>query len=240
MAGAYSIEQIGQFILRYKTFVQETSHLRLHQFTHSFGHVRRALEALADLDRLSQRQSASRFNLFRVLRVERYEVRTHSAFLAELFRPNGTHGQRTLFLEAFLQHCSKKGDESNNFPRIESPTGAALWEVDCEKFISEGQLDIVVQSREAKFLMVIENKIDAAEQKDQIGRYQDWLSRQREYPPDRGALIYLTPDGRRASKAPNEDYFRLSYAKDVVPWLRSALRTSKPLGCGMPSSSTLT
>ena len=223
MAGAYSIEEIGRFIQRYKTFVQGASDLRLHQFMQRFGHVRTALEALADLDRHSQRRLASRFNLFRALRVERREVRTHSAFLAELFRPNGTHAQGTLFLEGFLQHCLRKGDEFNHFPRIEFPTGAASWEVDCEKSIPDGQLDIVVWSLQSRFLMVIENKIDAAEQKDQIGRYQDWLSGRREYPRDRRVLIYLTPDGRRASTASNEDYFCLSYARDVVAWLRSAL-----------------
>jgi hypothetical protein len=196
MAGAYSIEQLGQFLQRYKTFVQEPSDLRLHQFVQRFGHVRTALEALADLDRHSQRRLASRFNLFRALGMERREVQTHSAFLAELFRPNGAHGQGTLFLERFQQYCLARGDEFRHFPPIEFPTGAAFWEVDCEKAVPEGQLDIVVQSRESKFLMVIENKIDAAEQKDQIGRYQDWLSRQGgEYPRDR-VLIYLTPDGR--------------------------------------------
>jgi hypothetical protein len=221
MAGAYSIEQLGQFLQRYKTFVQEPSDLRLHQFVQRFGHVRTALEALADLDRHSQRRLASRFNLFKALGVERREVQTHSAFLAELFRPNGAHGQGTLFLDKFLQYCSK-GDELNRFPRIQS-TDAASWEVECEKSVPEGQLDIVVQSPESKFLMVIENKIDAAEQKDQIGRYQGWLSRRREYPRDRRVLIYLTPDGRRANTASNEDYFRLSYAEDVVEWLRLAL-----------------
>ena len=223
MAGAYSIEQIAQFIQRYMTFVQGSSDLRLHQFVRRFGHVRTALEALADLDRLSQRRSASRFNLFEALGVERREVQTHSAFLAELFRPNGAHGQGTLFLERFLQYCLARGDEFRRFPSVEFPTVAGLWEVDCEKAVPEGQLDIVVQSPESKFLMVIENKVDAAEQKDQIGRYQGWLSRRREYPEERRALIFLTPDGRRASTASNEDYFRLSYAKDVAAWLRSAL-----------------
>ena len=223
MAGAHSIDEIGRFIQRYKTVAQGASDLRLHQFVQRFGHVRTALEALADLHRHSQRQLASRFNLFRALGVERREVRTHSAFLAELFRPNGTHAQGTLFLDAFLQHCLRKGGEFNHFPRIEFPTGAAFWDVDCEKSVPDGQLDIVVWSLQSGFLMVIENKIDAAEQKDQVGRYQDWLSRRGEYPRDRRVLIYLTPDGRRASTASNEDYFCLSYAKDIVAWLRSAL-----------------
>ena len=195
--------------------------MRLRQLTSGFGQVRAALEALADLDRHSQHELASRFNLFRVLGVETLERQTHSAFLAELFRPNGTHGQGHLFLEVFLQYCSTKFE---SFPRLDSSIETAHWDVDCEKPVYEGQLDIVVEAPELKFLMVLENKIGAREQKDQIGRYQSWLGRQRY---DRRVLIYLTPDGRRATTAAGEDYFCLSYAEDVVAWLQSALPNVK-------------
>lgn len=198
--------------------------MRLRQLTCGFGQVRAALEALANLDRHSQRELASRFNLFRVLGVETRERQTHSAFLAELFRPNGTHGQGHLFLGAFLQYCSTKGGKFESFPRLDSQIEAAHWEVSCEKPVYEGQLDIVVEAPELNFLMVVENKIGALEQKDQIGRYQSWLSRQRH---DRRVLIYLTPRGWRATTASSEDYFRLSYAEDVVAWLESALPNVK-------------
>jgi hypothetical protein len=214
-------EQIERFIERYKTFAQEKSEVRVSQFTRGFGQVRAALEALANLERHSQQELASRFNLFRVLGVETRERQTHSAFLAELFRPNGTHGQGHLFLEVFLQYCWNKFE---SFPRLDSSIETAHWDVDCEKPVYEGQLDIVVEAPKLKFLMVVENKIGALEQEDQIRRYQSWLSRQRY---DRRVLIYLTPDGRRATTAAGEDYFRLSYAKDIVEWLGSTLPNVK-------------
>jgi hypothetical protein len=97
--------------------------------------------------------------------------------------------------------------------------------VDCEKSVPDGQLDIVVQSRQLRFLMVVENKIDAYEQDDQIARYQAWLNRRNEklYPPNKRVLLYLTPYGRLASTASSTDYCRFSYSRDIVAWLRIAL-----------------
>jgi len=126
-------------------------------------------------------------------------------------------------LDTFLQYCLGKGHQFDRFPRIDLPTEGASWDVVAEKSVPGGQLDIVIESRRSNLLMVVENKIDAPEQMDQLGRYQDWLSRRSNYPPDRRVLIYLTPDGRRATTASREDYFCLSYARDVSAWLKSAL-----------------
>jgi hypothetical protein len=43
-----------------------------------------------------------RFNIFSILQVDHYEVRTHSPFLAELLNPRGSHGQGAVFLKHFL------------------------------------------------------------------------------------------------------------------------------------------
>ncbi len=223
MANVDSIERIREFVGRYQSFAGGRSNLRLQQLTQSFGHVQTALKALADLDRSSQSRLASAFNLFRTLRVQRDEVRTHSAFLAALLDPDGTHAQGSLFLDAFLRHCRGKGGKFELFPRLESSTDSGPWEVSCEKPVPEGRLDILVRSVQLRFLMAIENKIGADEQQDQLGRYQTWLSRQKQYPPERRVLLYLTPEGRRASTAYSEDYFPFSYGRDVVAWLRSAL-----------------
>jgi hypothetical protein len=53
--------------------------------------------------RHSQSSSAPDFNLFSILKVEGAEVSTHSAFLANLLDPSGTHAQGDLFLRAFLR-----------------------------------------------------------------------------------------------------------------------------------------
>ena len=44
-----------------------------------------------------------RFNIFDILHVGHYEVRTHSPILAEFLNPQGSHGQGAVFLKSFLK-----------------------------------------------------------------------------------------------------------------------------------------
>jgi len=39
------------------------------------------------------------FNIFRILKLESSEVKTHSAFIAELLKPSGSHGQKDTFFK---------------------------------------------------------------------------------------------------------------------------------------------
>src|SRR6266446_1112235 len=48
------------------------------------------------------------FNVFRILGLEAAEVRTHSAFLAELLNPKGSPGQGDLFLRLFLKEMLRR------------------------------------------------------------------------------------------------------------------------------------
>ena len=58
------------------------------------------------------------FNLFRLLKIEASEVRTHSAFIAELLNPQGSHGQGDAFLKCFIQIFEIHGFE--NFVKIDA------------------------------------------------------------------------------------------------------------------------
>src|SRR6185437_12808052 len=42
------------------------------------------------------------FNIFQILKIESSEVRLHSVLIAELLNTNGSHGQKDLFLKAFI------------------------------------------------------------------------------------------------------------------------------------------
>ena len=55
------------------------------------------------------------------------------------------------------------------------------------------RLDVLV---EADVLLAIENKVDAAEQEDQVKDYLEHLARCSSVSRQRHVLIYLTPDGR--------------------------------------------
>jgi PD-(D/E)XK nuclease superfamily len=195
-------------------------------FTEQFTSLRTELGRLSNLAEENARKHAANFNIFWVLGVHRREVQTHSAFLAELLDPKGAHGQGFVFLERLLQYCRRFPD----FPQVtHSMLENAKWEITTEKTADGCRLDIVVECREEpRFLMVIENKVGASEQPDQIKRYGQWITEKQECPPERCALLYVTPHGDRSATAGDTKYFRISYHRDIVAWLRSAAGKDSP------------
>ena len=215
------VADISAFLNRYSRFRQEHAGLHYEQFTIRFGHVGAALTSMRGIERNYEFAIAPRFNLFHILGRARLEVSTHSRLLRELLDPEGTHGQRYLFLETLFGHLSEKGGEFIHFPQLTAPPASATWLIKREMHTLEGNLDIVVSSYALGFLLVIENKVDHGEEPDQLLRYHRWLQRQVEYP--NRALIFLTPDGRESQTAGGNPYFRLSYADDIATWIRTAL-----------------
>jgi hypothetical protein len=155
---------------------------------------------------LEERQEAQRFNVFRVLGVERDEVRTHSRMLAALLDPSGTHAQGDRFLRSFLSH--------KKMIRALHTEAEGRWSVATEEtHLPYGRFDIVIRSTNPKIVIVIENKVDAFERKDQCSDYSKWLGEITRNGDVRGALVYLTPDGREAKSMLErpDDYVRLGY-----------------------------
>lgn len=163
------------------------------------------------------RTASPDFNLFRVLRLEREEVRLHSALLAHLLDPRGTHGQGTLFLEAFWNRIG--GDKGLVLTK---PRTFARWRVSKEKFTIKGNLDLVLEDPQDGVLCVIENKVDAGEGREQLKRYRDWLALpdiQRRF--SHRLLYFLTLDGRAAETLTDEeDYQCISYQDHIHWWLK--------------------
>jgi hypothetical protein len=157
---------------------------------------------------------ASAFNIINLLGLQYYES-THSAIIADLLNPEGSHGQMHLFLEAFLEICNKT---SPLFPKPSKDIRQYFWFVEKEKSTSFGRLDIVVSCPELKYMFVVENKIWAAEQQDQLERYSHWLKiRKKSFPTS--AIIYLTPKGEKSSTGDERDYYRMSYNPEMLSWL---------------------
>ena len=57
--------------------------------------------------------TGEQFNVFSILEVETDEVKTHSAFLADLLSPQGSHRQGAAFLKLFLGLDAIKNSESD-------------------------------------------------------------------------------------------------------------------------------
>jgi len=191
-------------------------------FETSFLRIRSEWQLLHRLLRKQDRKYAPDFNVFLALGVDRREL-SHSAFIAELLNPNGSHGQGEVFLKCFLERCLRQGCSA--IPTHDSYAWDK-WQVFVEKTIpagasdqlEPGRMDLVLKYRDSNpatsVLIVIENKIDAGEQPDQLKRYSDWLNSQKRDFANR-ALIYLTPAGDRAASGEGVIYTRLSYREDI-------------------------
>lgn len=57
--------------------------------------------------------TGERFNIFQILGLSTSEVRLHSAFIAELLNPKGTHGLGDVFLRLFIELLSVENKKEN-------------------------------------------------------------------------------------------------------------------------------
>lgn len=172
--------------------------------------------AMLDLLRLAQSQqrhaaelaraTGEHFNIFKILRVGHLEVTTHSPMLAQLLNPQGVHGQGPTFLRLFLDCFNISGfDAESATVKMEHHIGALTED-------SGGRIDILVQDSRGGVIL-IENKIYAADQPNQMRRNRNYDAR--------AHLFYLTLDGRDPSNLQAVPGLRcISYASDVLNWLK--------------------
>ena len=155
--------------------------------------------------------TAHSFNLFSILDRETDEVHTHSAILAELLNPNGSHGQGAVFATHFAKRVG--------ICREDIKTAR----VSTEKAIgTEGRADILIETDQ--MCVVIENKIYAADQPIQLERYHHYASRWK-YP----RVFYLTLHGNAPSEYTlgalgSDKVIPISYKKHIVGWLEDCIK----------------
>jgi len=153
--------------------------------------------------------SGENFNIFKVIDLTTDEVRIHSKFLAELLNPQASHGQGDIFLKLFTKLFQ--------IDSFDTETAKVF----IEKSIGEknetqgGRIDILIQDNK-KRTIIIENKIYAGDQPNQLLRYHNF---------SKDNIFYLTLFGDEPSKESsgnleiNEDFKLLSYKDDIVNWL---------------------
>lgn len=146
------------------------------------------------------------FNIFSILKVESDEVATHSRFIGELLDRKGRHRQKDKFLRLFINRFVQ--DHSFIPEKSKVTIEYYIGKVEKEK---GGRIDILIKDDENNVIM-IENKIYAIEQKNQLLRYKNAFPH--------GKLFYLTLFGDESSqKSAVGIYDRLSYEFDVIEWL---------------------
>lgn len=152
--------------------------------------------------------TGGRFNMFRICGVNHYE-NTHSAIIAELLNPKGTHSLKSELLEAFLSLIDK-----DFVPTDFNPSNATVYTE--YTTTDKGRIDILIKDAN-KNALIIENKIYAADQYEQLKRYDQFAKKEfKAY-----QIYYLTLWGSEASLQSGEgvNYLTISYADTIIRWL---------------------
>ena len=191
----------------------------------------RQMTKAAQACELSARLTGENFNVFKILDLQTAEVRTHSAFIAELLNPKGSHGQDASYLRLFV---SQLGVETDMF----DPQGAT---VKVEHHVDRvdnsegtgGRMDIMLTDSHNRRIL-IENKINFGDLEKQLLRYHKF--------DKKAVLVYLTLYGKKPSEfstggpeleaSLKEHGGRLtvmSYGTDILKWLDDCHRASASL-----------
>lgn len=209
---------------------------------HEFELFLKSAKHLLDEETLIKNERFRRgedFNIFEVMGMESDEVFTHSAILACLLDPNGSHGCGDVFLKLFLSSLLIFSDwnfsTKNAKTQVEYSIGPILKSRE-----EGGRIDILLESDQKG--IIIENKIYACDQDKQLIRYHNYA--EQKYGHENYKLLYLTLQGNEPSdgsiKGENiilkndieqQDFFCVSYAVDIIQWLEQCMEKAvyKPI-----------
>lgn len=156
------------------------------------------------------------FNIYEILNLKTKEVRTHSAFIAELLNPKGTHLMGNAFLKAFLSflpmNVTNHLDQDSVTLIVEFHIGVIN-----KKNKTGGRIDILLVDQSGASIC-IENKIDAGDGEEQIERYCN-------YNRTKNQVIYLSKFGEkptvfsRGELFVDNDFHVISYQNQIISWL---------------------
>ena len=150
-------------------------------FTAISRRIKIAKEEQVKLDR----KKATRFNVFDLIEPDENRL---SDVLGFLLDPKGKHGQGDLFLRLLFERL-----EIGLSPR-QTADARVQREAPTYKIRNQRRrMDVLV---EAGVLLAIENKVDSAEQENQVKDYLEHLARCASVNQQQNVLIYLTPDDR--------------------------------------------
>jgi hypothetical protein len=164
----------------------------------------------------------SRFNIFRVLKAERHEIR-HSNMLAWLFDPEESHGLGDRFLRRWLMNVVHDAADHQTMPEsLPSPIEIDALDIDYVDVEREHtQIDLLVRIQtgtEKTWVVCIENKIETAQHSNQLRRYREYV--ERSYADaEKRLYVFLT----KYEEVPEEPGFIISFHEVIEGVLRSCV-----------------
>ena len=227
-----NLTEISSFLDRYRDFSKRLERQKIVHYKTKFDGFLSGYGSLKNIVKAIDRKEARGFNIFNILNIRFSEIKAHTPFLKNLLNPNGSHGQGGLFLNSFIQELipqeKRKHFELNNFSN---------YNIIEEKPIHNGRIDIYIHSLDPKrkFNIIIENKLFAGDQQDQIKRYYKFLHGGKELKNDEIMIFYLTITGVDPSAFSIEEELReklknnkvlknISYNGDIKNWLTNLIQ----------------
>lgn len=187
--------------------------------------IERALTALVMncQELLDLEGQLSQFNIFRVLRADRHEIR-HSNMLAWLMAPDESHGLGDRFLRRWLMrvvHDTGIGDISPH--ECPSPIEIDALDIDYVEVERESNnIDVVVLIHalpKQLWVICMENKVEASQRQGQLPEYRAVIERR--FPEAvRRLYVFLT----QYSEAPEDPVFIPTTYKEVEQVLRACIK----------------
>ena len=168
-------------------------------------------------------EDSSRFNLISIIEKDRDEANIHSKIIYNLLSQNWGKKDKETFLTLFLKEIGI--EDENIYDKNWEVTREKAFDLDTIK----GRLDFEIKSKDC--IYIIEMKIDAGDQPEQLIRYQKFAKEQHK----KYKIFYLTLDGHNASKKSigeeenleeNEkvEYINISFQGEILNWLENCLK----------------
>lgn len=174
----------------------------------------------AEQERLKKEKEEGKcFNVFSALNMCSDEVRLHSRLLATLLNPKANHGLRNEFLKSFLIALGLPEDYITYCKEqiVERPIGEVTE-------ATGGRIDIILEDR--GHAVIIENKIYAGDQSNQLLRYYNYGIKM--FGENNFKLVYLTLYGSDPSASSlggaHFNFIKLSYAQDILKLLEKLVK----------------
>lgn len=161
-----------------------------------------------------------------------------------MLKPDGDHGLGDTFLKLFLDNVVRSIDDLQDF-KFNTTNAKVTPEFPIGPISKDGteggRIDILLRDNNEQ-LIIIENKIDAGDQPQQLLRYYNYatMAKKRNYDNKEFCLLYLTKDGIRPSnislgvaeekvEKPNDKKTKIkfeciSYRKDIIFWLDECIK----------------
>lgn len=162
------------------------------------------------------------FNVFSILGLYSHEL-SHSTFIGNLLNAKGKHGQKDVFLKLFIEEVKELFQDKSQLENFETSKSFVIT----EKYTGNGYIDIFITN--GRNSIIIENKVWAGDQHQQLVRYNEFEKN--------APIIYLTLDGKepdnlsKGNLKVTEDFICVSYKEHIVNWLEKCIKemANKPI-----------